>query len=84
MEQEICQSCSMPMIEEDDFGTNLDGSKNSEYCHFCFKNGEFTDPNLTKEQMIEKLAGMSGDMGMTEKEGRDMASVIIPTLKRWQ
>ncbi|MFA4967923.1 MAG: zinc ribbon domain-containing protein, partial [Candidatus Margulisiibacteriota bacterium] len=29
--QSICQSCSMPMREEADFGTNADGSKNQEY-----------------------------------------------------
>ena len=84
MEKEICQSCSMPLTRSDDFGTNADGSRNEEYCQYCYKNGEFSDPNLTKEQMIEKLTEMSFDMGMTEQEARDMAEVIIPTLKRWQ
>ena len=31
-ELKICQSCGMPMESEDDFGTNADGSPNSDYC----------------------------------------------------
>ena len=30
----ICQSCGMPLQKSEDFGTNPDGSKNQEYCHF--------------------------------------------------
>ncbi|MBU4293030.1 MAG: zinc ribbon domain-containing protein [Actinobacteria bacterium] len=32
----FCQSCSMPMMKPEDFGTNADGSKNEEYCTYCF------------------------------------------------
>jgi hypothetical protein len=38
-ESPVCQSCGMPMHLEEDFGDNLDGTKNYEYCKFCFKNG---------------------------------------------
>ena len=41
MEQKICQSCAMP-IDESTFGTEADGSKNQEYCHYCYANGQFT------------------------------------------
>ena len=30
--KKICQSCAMPMTDESIFGTNKDGSKNSDYC----------------------------------------------------
>jgi hypothetical protein len=33
----ICQSCSMPLEKEEDYGTNADGTKNNEYCVYCFK-----------------------------------------------
>jgi len=29
------------MQEGEDFGTNADGTKNREYCGFCFKDGRF-------------------------------------------
>lgn len=80
----ICQSCGMPMEKPDDFGKEKDGSRNEEYCHFCFANGEFTNKDITLEQMVEKLAGFSGKMGMTEEQGREMARKMLPTLKRWK
>jgi hypothetical protein len=82
--EKICQSCAMPMVKDEDFGTNADGSKNQEYCRYCFQNGNFTDPDITKEQMIEKLVGMSDKTGMTQEDARKMADEIIPTPKRWK
>ena len=37
-EMKICQSCGMPMQEEQ-YGTNQDGSKNDTYCCYCYKDG---------------------------------------------
>lgn len=80
--EKICQSCGMPMTEEEHFGTNADGSKNEEYCCYCFQDGKFTfGGNL--EEMIEKLVSMAGKMGMTEEEARAMAEENLPKLKRW-
>ncbi len=51
----FCQSCTMPMHKPEDFGTNTDGSKNDEYCHYCYQNGKFVEPDITMEQMGEKF-----------------------------
>jgi hypothetical protein len=81
----ICQSCGMPLQKSEDFGTNPDGSKNQEYCHFCFEKGDFTDKGITMEQKIEKLINLAVTrMNMPEAEARQMANKIIPTLKRWR
>ena len=40
MEQKFCQSCGMPLTEEV-LGTNADGSKNEDYCMYCYKDGKF-------------------------------------------
>jgi hypothetical protein len=81
----FCQSCGMPMVKPEDFGTNADGSKQKEYCHFCFQNGKFTEPNLTKEQMIEKVAGIMAQLHkLPQAQAMGMAKTFIPTLKRWQ
>jgi len=86
MEKEvsICQSCSMPMMKDEDFGTDEDGSKNWRYCKYCFQEGEFTDSIDSKEEMIERLVGMADKMGKSKEEARKMAEEIIPTLKRWE
>lgn len=81
----ICQSCGMPVQKNEDFGTNADGSKNQEYCHFCFEKGDFTDKGITMEQKIEKIVKIAvSQMNMPEAEAREMANKIIPTLKRWR
>ena len=81
----FCQSCGMPLQKENDFGTNADGSPNHEYCHYCFQNGAFTQPDITKDEMIEKVAGMIVAVNiMPEEQAKALANNFIPTLKRWQ
>ncbi|MBU0672158.1 MAG: zinc ribbon domain-containing protein [Candidatus Margulisbacteria bacterium] len=82
--EQVCQSCSMPLRREEDLGTNADGSKNQEYCHFCYKDGKFTDGVITMEQKIEKLVGMAAKMNISEAQARQMAQNILPNLKRWK
>jgi hypothetical protein len=79
----FCESCAMPMENPGDFGSNADGSKNSEYCHFCFEKGKFTDPNITKGQMIEKVAGIMKQMNMADSQ-IEQVKTFIPMLKRWR
>ena len=55
MEQKICQSCGMPMTTAEQFGTNADGSQNTDYCVYCYKDGAFLQ-NLTMDEMIEHCA----------------------------
>ena len=80
----ICPSCGMPMERAEDFGTREDGGESNDYCCFCFKKGAFTDPNISMDEMIEKLVGMASQMEMSEFQARDMARNVLPTLKRWQ
>ena len=83
-EYSICQSCGMPMEKESDFGTNQDGSKNNEYCIFCYKNGAFVDEGLTMQEKIEKNVEIAVKTGMDEDVARNLAVATIPTLKRWK
>ena len=80
----ICQSCGMPMTNKEDFGTNSDGSKNKEYCRFCYKKGKYTDEGITMKQKIEKNIEIAKKMGMPEEQAKEMANNIIPKLKRWK
>ena len=43
METKFCQSCGMPLQKNEELGTNHDGSKNEEYCCYCYKDGAFHD-----------------------------------------
>ena len=79
----ICQSCSMPMDDESVYGTNADGSKNPDYCIYCYKNGEFID-QVSMEQYIEMNVPFAAQAGMTPEEMRHHCETVFPTLKRWK
>lgn len=78
----FCQSCAMPM-GEDDFGTEKDGSRCQDYCKYCYQDGEFTD-NRTMEEMIDFCVPKTAEAtGMSEEEARKMSEEFFPKLKRW-
>lgn len=79
----VCQSCGMPLHEEKNWGTNSDGTLTSEFCKFCFLDGDFTNPDLTMEEQIEIGVKMSMKMWMPEDKAREIANNSIPKLKRW-
>ena len=81
-DMKFCQSCTMPMTDED-YGTEKDGSKNEEYCKYCYQNGEFTS-DITMEEMIDFCVPKTAQAtGMSEKEASEMSEEIFPKLKRW-
>lgn len=83
MEERYCQSCAMPMGETDEmYGINQDGSKNLDYCKYCFENGDFT-AQCSMDEMIEFCVPHMADSGMSEDEARKMMSEVFPMLKRW-
>ena len=79
----ICQSCAMPMDDESVFGTNSDGSKNADYCIYCYKNGKFKD-EVSMEQYIEMMVPFADQANMTPNQMRDYCKKVFPTLKRWK
>ena len=46
---DACQSCGMPMVKEGDFGTNANGTKNNDYCTYCYQKGKFNWKGTLKE-----------------------------------
>lgn len=88
-EKIFCQSCGMPMTEPDQFGKNADGSVNSDYCIYCFKNGAFTDDE-TMDEMIEhnlqylEEFNKDSETKFTKEEAREQMRQYFPTLKRWR
>ena len=80
----FCQSCGMPMMSADCFGTDADKAKNNDYCCHCFQNGEFVDPRMTLEEMIDLSASiMAEKTKMSEIDAKKICLPFIPTLKRW-
>ena len=84
----FCQSCGMPLTDEV-LGTNADGSKNEEYCMYCYKDGKFTQ-ECTMDEMIEHCAQFVGEFNegsglkLTREEAIGQMKMFFPHLKRWR
>ena len=89
MERVYCQSCGMPMDNPELFGTNNDGTKNEDYCVYCFKDGGFIK-DLTMDEMIETCLeyidefNKDSEKKMTVDEAKISMKEYFPTLKRWK
>lgn len=85
-----CQSCGMPLRTGNDmdktfYGTAADGSPVTEYCKFCYLNGAFVEPALTVTDMVAKSVGhMTRVLKIPAEKAKEMATDVIPKLKRWQ
>ena len=81
---QFCQSCGMPMKKDPQGGgTNSDGSRNTEYCGFCYVNGAFASPEIdTPEAMQRFCVGKLKEMGMPGFMAW-LFTRSIPRLKRW-
>ena len=88
MEQKFCQSCGMPLTNEV-LGTNADGSKNEEYCMYCYKDGKFLQ-DCTMDEMIEHCAQFVDEVNkglpqpITKEEYIGQMKMYFPHLKRWR
>ncbi len=66
-------------------GTNADGSRNEDYCKYCFDRGAFT-ADCTMDEMIAFCVSpmLAANPGMTEAEARSRMKAFFPSLKRWK
>ncbi|ADL53928.1 zinc ribbon domain-containing protein [Clostridium cellulovorans] len=79
----ICQSCGMPMENQELNGKNKDGSVNTEYCVYCYPNGEFNKPDETLEEMVETCVPFLVREGFTEEGAKKHLESTLKSLKRW-
>ncbi len=79
----FCQSCTFPIDNIEDRGTEKDGEKSDLYCKYCYKDGAFTDPDMTLEKMKE--IALNEMKKKKTPENIIQASIsMLPQLKRWQ
>ena len=79
-----CQSCGMPLSrDEKGGGTNADGSKSTMYCSHCYAGGKFTLPDLTVEQMQDRVRAKLKEFGIPGPLGWFFTRKV-PNLARWK
>ena len=83
----VCQSCAMPLCNNEKMcGTDKNNELNCTYCVYCYQNGEFTNPNITLEEMIEKVVSISVERNIfkTKENAKIWAENTLPNLDRWK
>ena len=79
-----CQSCGMPLKRDaEGGGTNADGTTNAMYCSKCYAVGQFTNPDITLDEMKALVKGKLKEFGLPGF----LAGVFtrnIPKLERWK
>ncbi len=80
-----CQSCGIPVKHPSEFGTTATGVIDTKYCGYCLQKGEFTEPDITLEEMIEKVAKTLAEKERIDAEqARVKVGSLLPGLKRWE
>lgn len=78
-----CQSCGMPFNKDPEGGgSNVDGTKSTLYCSYCFQQGAFTQPDFTAAQMQAFVKQILKDKGLPGFIA-GLFTMGIPKLKRW-
>ena len=89
MDTRFCQSCGMPLRSTEDYGTNVDQSPNTDFCHYCYQDGNFTR-DVTMDMMIEQCAQFLDEYNedapqkLTREEAIAQMQEYFPQLKRWK
>jgi hypothetical protein len=73
----------MPLTDDSLLGTEKDGTKNHEYCKYCYQNGSFVNPGMTVDQMSSFIQSKMKEMNI-DAPTTDKAVNVLPYLKRWQ
>jgi hypothetical protein len=78
----ICQSCGMPINNPHLRGSEKNGFVSHEYCMYCYKDGEFTQPVMTREEMRYNVRRRLQEQHMSA-EMIDAAVTNVRFLNRW-
>ena len=79
-----CQSCGMPLKKSPNGGgTNADGSISKMFCHYCYRQGSFTNPDWTVQQMQDFVKNKMKEMGFPGFLS-GFFTKGIPRLERWR
>jgi hypothetical protein len=74
----------MPLEKPEDFGTSREGFRINDYCHYCFADGAFTNPDISLPSMLDLCVGALVKKGMPQAQARALMSDVLPRLGRWR
>jgi hypothetical protein len=62
----------------------MGGRIDADYCHFCFREGRFTRPDISLDEMIKLSVSNAVEADMPREQAVASARLLLPTLKRWR
>ena len=80
--RKFCQSCSMPLDTPELCGTEKNGTKSTDYCMFCYKDGAFINPDMTLDEM-KTMVEQQMKIRQIDDHLIALALGSLPYLKRW-
>ena len=78
--QLICQCCGMP-LDDAIISREPDGSRNEDYCKWCYTGGTFT--YSSKEQLIDFCTEHIASDAWPKEQVRAHMEAVVPGLKHW-
>ena len=81
----FCQSCAMPFYRPEDHGTEPDGTRNGDYCNYCYEDGVFLQAYANSDELVVACAPMMAEScHISVEQAEDCMSALLPNLKRWR
>ena len=79
----VCQSCGTPFSSSGmEQGREDDGSRNPDYCQWCYHSGSFTQQQM--DDLIESTAPCFAEAtGVSVEVAVSYLGAFLPSLKRW-
>jgi hypothetical protein len=73
----------MPIDSEEIKGTDKNGSKNDDYCKFCYDDGVFKNQKMNLDEMKNKVKTQMRKLDLHEHTIQKAIN-SLPALKRWK
>ena len=83
-EVSLCQSCGIVMRRSAELGTDRGGRTVRNYCCDCFRDGEFTEPNLTMEELVARAVHGRWMREVDELAFKSAVRGLLANLERWR
>ena len=83
-ERNMCHRCGTKIHHLIDFGSNEDGTINTDYCHDCYVGGIFVERGFSLEEKIEKNVPSNEKKEEPKGQGTQIARRIPPKRRRYQ
>ena len=78
----ICQCCGMPLEDDEIISRNSDGTKNEDYCKWCYADGTYTYSSM--DELIDVCVTHMVIEDFTEEQARAYMQALLPTLDYWK